>query len=184
LNEFLLACVAVGINSVAWLCMLLVQNWEASKGVFPARGKAPGQVLYLQDFWTNGLFGDLLALSLLDIALVIGAQRAGGFAEWQGWLCILVVVCVIVRVYYGNATKTDRRKEDWGYVYKGNRWRPTIGGKVYLAYFFLQLFGFFLGCWLLVTGDLKGIPLAFWVVGVALYAWVLIVDAKRGVLTP
>lgn len=163
--------------------MFAVQTWESVTGRIPKRQVHGNQFLYIQDFWTNGPFGDLLALSLIDAAIALTLARQGG----TPWMVVAMPVGVLLTFgFFRGATKPGRKKPDAGYLKRRKRWVPTATGRVHLVYFFLQS-GTALGLapQLLLAGNLWGVSLVLGAVGGFLYLFIATPrDYKRGLLTP
>lgn len=160
--------------------MFAVQTWESATGRIPKRQVYGNRFLYVQDFWTNGPFGDLVALSLIDAAIAMGFARHG-FELWM--VSALPLGSIGTFWFWRGATKQGRKTPDAGYVKQGGQWVPTATGKVHLAYFFLQAGAAVFALELIFAGRMNGVPLGLGLAGAFLYGVATLVDLKRGVLS-
>lgn len=178
--EWLIGAAAVLFNGVFWVFMRTVQNHERDAGRIPSRSR---EFPYMQDFWTNGWFGDLLAFSLIDLGVIAGAYTSG-FRDWMPMAFIPGFVATIIFYRLATGNYSVRRHADWGYLYRQGKWHATLGGETHLIYFFLQSSIAFLGIWITIPGDAGTLPLAIGWTGAGLYAIAALRDFREGLLTP
>lgn len=184
MNELVVGLAVVLISVLLWSIMPLAQRYESSRMRIPGRSK---EFLYIQDFWTNGPVGDLIALTLVDVAVAIRIWR-GDLPSWTLPLAIItgIVGGIALTIgFYKLATSSQWTRGDWGYLVSTEGGRvPTLGGRVHLGYFLIQASVGIMALVLLFTLNMKGVPLGIGLVGAFLYGIAYAADLRRGVLTP
>lgn len=177
MEEWQIAGVAILCNVALWLIMFGIQQWESYTGRIPRRSTA---FPYIQDFWTSGPLGDLVALSCIDAVAAIGIAKYG-FQPWM--ILVLLGAGFVTRVFYQNATSKNRSREDIGYRWKNDRWSPTYTGAFHIPYFFLQVGAAILASLFVIIGRTPILWILF-LLGASLYGFAAMRDYKRGLLTP
>lgn len=173
MSNWLVSVVVVICNVVGWCMMFAVQEWERTNGRIPSTG-----ILYMQSFWTNGPFGDLLALSCIDVAMAITLSH-GGITVLVLSMVVLSGI-VVTLAFYMNATKPSRKMGDWGFQKSlSGQWYPTRGGKVHLGYFFLQAGVISLFILFLALGRVGGYALLLGVFGLILYGVAVLLNQPK-----
>lgn len=181
MNVYLVGSLAVLFNFILWFTMFFTQTWESKTGRIPARKKHNRQnpensFLYIQDFWTNGPFGDLIGISLVDISVAVTIYQTF-FSIWM--IIPLPVVIFLVFKFYKNCTK-PKHKPDWGYLKTGITW----GGRTHLGYTVLQGMVIAFGLIFLVLSKMTGIFLAMFFGGFAVWVIGFFIDKKTGRFAP
>jgi len=184
LNEVVVGLVVVLSSMLLWSIMPLAQRYESSRARIPGRSR---EFLYIQDFWTNGPVGDLIALTLVDVAVAIRMWR-GDLPSWTLLLAIVVGIVggiALTTGFYRLATSSQWTRGDWGYLVSTEGGRvPTLGGKVHLGYFLIQASVGIFALVLLFTLNMRGVALGIGLGGAFLYGSAYAADLRRGVLTP
>jgi ABC-type multidrug transport system permease subunit len=153
-----------------WLIIFLVQLSKKNIG--------NTKILQMQDFRTNGVLGDLIALSILDF--VIGATIFASQLKIISVIISIIVASVSVRVFYLYFTQTKRKVPDWGWYQKENlKWVSTLGGKLHICYFFVQTF--FISLFVLnpFTYHIPTWLLSLTILGFLLYGIAFLLDQKK-----
>jgi len=165
--------------------MRFVQDWEMVNGRIPDRREHNPErptegFLYIQDYATT-LWGDLLALSFIDMA--VGERIAEGFPAWLPVALCFGVGAGIATYFHFKEWMGLYHKPDWAYPWKG---KVSAGGKLHTVYFSLQVSVVLMGAWFLVTGSLSLFQALAVLVGGVLYLFAIYCDvkSKRWVKTP
>jgi len=167
---WLAGLVAALFNVAFWFCMLGVQTWEQKTGRIPPRQK---EFPYLQDFWTNGFVGDGIGLGLVDAAVAVTVYQRG----FTTWMIVAVAAGMLLTVGFYKFATAPIHKPNWGFMDGGN---ITWGGRVHLVYFAVQATVATIGFVLLFALQIRGIPLAIGLSGIAAYLAALAADVAIG----
>lgn len=159
--------------------MRAIQNYERDAGRIPPRS---ARFPYMQDFWTNGWFGDLLAFSLIDIGVIAAAYET----DFEPGIVMAAATAgyVATWIFFACAVRPGRQHPDWGYLKIKGEWRPTLGGRIHVVYFFLQSSVALLGILVTIFGNAGTLPLIVGWTGAGLYAIAALRDFHEGLLTP
>lgn len=185
----LLGILAVAGNVFAWRFIIRLQNRDVRSGLIPPRGSfsdlGSGRIPHLQDYWTNGFWGDAAALSAVDWA-VFSALSRGGASWWMLFAPLFGAGCAAVFFKLATREERARRGMDWWFVpyfhnltYTGNV-MVTAAGRAHLVYFASQSGLGVLGAVLLASGGLKADELVVGGIGALLFAAALILDKVQG----
>lgn len=180
--------IAVLVNVGCWCFLLSVQNLECRLGRIPKRrgwkDDPDTGVPHLQDWYTNGPFGDVIALSLVDAAVAMTAYHQG----LKFWMVPCVFAGIIIAyLFYKVATREERVRMnmDWWFQPKMADGR-SIGidvswaGRVHLVYFAAQVTVALIGTAFLVFGEMTGMEIALGLSGAGLYSLAFLADARAG----
>ncbi|MDP3901194.1 MAG: hypothetical protein Q8Q38_02550 [bacterium] len=179
---------AVLCNFAFWRLLIALQNRDVRSGFIPARGRwselRTGRIPHLQDYWTNGVWGDAVALSLVDWVVFSALSREG--LNW--WMVLFLPVGAVCAVaYFKMATRDERARKgmDWWFVSYIRDFRIvglgiTTAGRLHIMYFALQSGAGFVGLTLLLSARMEATEAAIGIAGGILYGAAFFADKLQG----
>jgi len=128
---------AVVLNFSLWFCVFCAQYVERWRGRIDNRRKHNPKVptesfLYIQDFHT-GLWGDLIGLSLINVAFAVMMARTKASLRV---LIIPIVAGISITTLFHRACMDLFHKPDHGYPASGV---VSLSGRAHLVYFAGQI---------------------------------------------
>lgn len=161
--------VFASINILLWLTIFFIQQ---------TKNIEKSDSLHMQDFWTNGIVGDLIALSILDFC--IGATIFGNQLRLLFVLISLIVASFSVMAFYLYFSQPKRKLLDWGWCKNESlKWVSTFGGKVHMCYFFIQTFWISMFVLNLAIYKFPPLILSLAIIGASIYMVAFILDQKK-----
>ena len=166
MNDLTIAIIVLFINVSAWFVLFGIQYWEFYTGRILPRKKHDKRnpvdsFLYIQDFDTDGVIGDIIALSLIDIATALSIHSTG----FSLWMFVSIPVAILVTGRFIKLTLEQTHKPDWGFPSPG---KVSWGGKAHLVYFFCQSCVGVMGLISIWTNP-KILPVTLFAIGVVIY---------------
>lgn len=181
MNDWIVGFIALLFNFCFWFSMFGVQEWESRTGRILPRKKHNRQnpadsFLYVQDFYTNGPFGDLIGVTCMVIATAISVYHNG----LSIIMLALVPLIILALIWFYEMCIGPNHKPDWGFPKPG---AISWGGKVHMVFAGVQ--GMIIGGGVISfsLGQITVLPLILFVVGALVWGVGFIADVKTGRFT-